>query len=80
MILSVVVWFQFRNSSINGPFGSDHLVDLANGNLVELIWTVSPALVLWAIGLPSLDISWHSSRFCPSTHSFVISLWRLLQY
>ena len=56
MILSVVVWFQFRNSSINGPFGSDHLVDLANGNLVELIWTVSPALVLWAIGLPSLRL------------------------
>ena len=37
-------------------------------------------LVLWAIGLPSLDISWHSSRFCPSTHSFVISLWRLFYY
>ena len=58
IILAVVVWFQmsalFFNSAINGK--EDYLGNLANGNWVELIWTVSPALVLWAIGLPSLRL------------------------
>lgn len=61
IILAVVVWFQisalFSISINNGSMaGSDYLSNLANGNWVELIWTVSPALVLWAIGLPSLRL------------------------
>ena len=31
----------------------DHLKYLHHGNLMELIWTITPALILWAIGIPS---------------------------
>lgn len=51
IVLVVVVWFQ-----MSALFSIDYLGNLANGNLVELIWTVSPALVLWAIGLPSVRL------------------------
>lgn len=37
-------------------FNKDHLFSLAHGNVIEVIWTLSPALILWSIGLPSLTL------------------------
>ena len=33
-----------------------HLKYLSHGNLIEVIWTISPAMILWLIGLPSLKL------------------------
>jgi len=51
IILLVVSWFM-----ISAFFSKDHMVYEAHGNLIEFIWTLSPALILWAIGLPSLKL------------------------
>jgi len=51
IILTVVLWFLV--SAILNP---DHLFNLHHGNLIELIWTITPALILWKIGLPSLKL------------------------
>lgn len=51
IILVVVLWFLF--SSLLNP---DHLYNLAHGNTIELIWTITPAIILWKIGLPSLKL------------------------
>src|SRR5688500_18042557 len=56
IILAVVVWFQISALFFSSYQKVDYLGNLSNGNWVELIWTVSPALVLWAIGLPSLRL------------------------
>ena len=50
IILSVVVWFGLRIVS------TDHLAHLHHGNTLELVWTITPACVLWAIGIPSLRL------------------------
>jgi cytochrome c oxidase subunit 2 len=34
----------------------DHLRYLSHGNLIEVIWTLTPAVILWLIGLPSLKL------------------------
>lgn len=52
IVLSVVLWF-FISSMRSGQ---DHLSNLAHGNLIEVIWTIAPALILWVIGLPSLKL------------------------
>jgi len=31
-------------------------MDFAHGHLLELVWTMTPACLLWAIGLPSLRL------------------------
>lgn len=49
IIFVVVTWF-----FISSLKGEDHLSYLHHGNLIELIWTITPAAILWAIGLPSL--------------------------
>ena len=51
IILTVVFWF-FASALLN----PDHLFNLHHGNLIELIWTISPAMILWMIGLPSLKL------------------------
>jgi cytochrome c oxidase subunit 2 len=51
IILSVVLWF-----FISSMYNKDHLSNLAHGNLIEIIWTITPALILWVIGLPSLKL------------------------
>lgn len=51
ILLVVVVWFL-----ISGLLNPDHLAHLHHGNLLELFWTLSPAGILWAIGLPSLRL------------------------
>lgn len=37
-------------------FNKVHLPYLHHGNLIELIWTLTPAGIQWAIGLPSLKL------------------------
>lgn len=59
IILAVVVWFLVSTLAIamsQSGNATGHYSHLAHGNIVELIWTVTPALVLWAIGLPSLRL------------------------
>jgi heme/copper-type cytochrome/quinol oxidase subunit 2 len=49
LILIYVFWFLFSSLT-----QKDHLKFLQHGSLIELIWTITPALILWAIGIPSL--------------------------
>jgi hypothetical protein len=51
ILLVVVVWFL-----VSGLYNKDHMANLHHGNLMELFWTLSPAGILWAIGLPSLRL------------------------
>ena len=52
LILQVIVgWFQ-----TSAQTNKDHLSSLAHGNQMEQIWTITPAGILWAIGLPSLKL------------------------
>jgi cytochrome c oxidase subunit 2 len=51
IILTVVLWF--LKSALDNP---DHLANLHHGNLIEVIWTITPAMILWVIGLPSLKL------------------------
>ncbi|KAK6022433.1 hypothetical protein OSTOST_11869 [Ostertagia ostertagi] len=36
---------------------TDHMSHLHHGNTLELIWTITPAAILWAIGLPKAELS-----------------------
>ncbi len=49
IILAVVLWTQ-----ISAISNKNHLAYLHHGNMIEQIWTLTPAGILWAIGLPSL--------------------------
>ncbi len=49
IILAVVIWFL-----ISSMLNTDHMAHLHHGNTLEIFWTITPAIVLWAIGLPSL--------------------------
>jgi cytochrome c oxidase subunit 2 len=51
IILTVVVWF-FLSIFTN----KDYLGQLSHGNLLELIWTITPTIILWIIGIPSLRL------------------------
>lgn len=33
----------------------DNVTYLSHGNSIEIIWTVAPAMILWAIGIPSIS-------------------------
>jgi heme/copper-type cytochrome/quinol oxidase subunit 2 len=50
ILLIVVVWFLVSATLNTNPMNFHH------GNLIELIWTLTPAGILWAIGLPSLKL------------------------
>ena|SRR6478735_3447443 len=58
IIATLVLWFTatslWHGSTLSGATG--HLNLLQHGNRLELIWTITPALVLWAIGIPSLRL------------------------
>jgi heme/copper-type cytochrome/quinol oxidase subunit 2 len=41
---------------ISAFLNPDHLKYLSHGNLIEVIWTTSPAIILWLIGIPSLKL------------------------
>ncbi len=52
LILQVIVaWFL-----ISAQINKDHQTYQHHGNLIELIWTITPAGILWSIGLPSLKL------------------------
>jgi heme/copper-type cytochrome/quinol oxidase subunit 2 len=46
----VVIWF-LVSASLN-----TNTMHFYHGNLIELIWTLTPTAILWAIGLPSLKL------------------------
>lgn len=52
IIISTVVLWTFISVLTN----KDYLGNLAHGNLIELIWTITPSLILWIIGIPSLQL------------------------
>jgi len=37
-------------------YNQDHLRYFSHGNFIEILWTLSPAVILWLIGLPSLKL------------------------
>lgn len=51
IILTVVGWVM-----ISALRSKDHQANLHHGNAIEFLWTLSPAFILWAIGLPSLKL------------------------
>lgn len=48
IIQSVVLWIQ-----ISAIINKDHIAYLDHNNMIEQIWTQTPAGIQWAIGLPS---------------------------
>jgi cytochrome c oxidase subunit 2 len=50
ILLILVLWF-FISSFTNSNY-----INISHGNLIELIWTITPAAILWGIGLPSLRL------------------------
>ena len=51
ILFALVFWLFF--STIFNP---DHLPFLRHGNVIEIIWTITPALILWFIAIPSLKL------------------------
>ena len=51
LITTLVFWI-----FISTFYNKDHLPYLAHGNLLELIWTLTPATILWLIAIPSLKL------------------------
>lgn len=51
IIFTIVIW-----AGISIFFNKDYLGYLAHGNLIELIWTITPSIILWTIGIPSLKL------------------------
>jgi len=52
IIIFVVVMWIF----VSLFFNKDYVANLAHGNLIELIWTITPSMILWIIGIPSLKL------------------------
>lgn len=52
IILGSLVFWAFL-STLTNP---DHLPFLAHGNLIEIIWTITPAIILWLIAIPSIKL------------------------
>lgn len=51
IVQSIVVWIQ-----VSAFINKNHQAYLHHGNQIEQIWTLTPAVILWAIGLPSLRL------------------------
>jgi len=51
IITMVVIWFFF-----SALFNPDHMSNLHHNDNIELLWTITPAKILWLIGLPSLRL------------------------
>jgi len=52
IILIVVLWFFISSQTER----KKNYVNIAHGNLIEFLWTLIPAGILWGIGLPSLKL------------------------
>jgi cytochrome c oxidase subunit 2 len=50
IILAFLVLWLF----VSALFNKDKLLYLHHGDFIEVIWTITPAFILWAIGIPSL--------------------------
>jgi heme/copper-type cytochrome/quinol oxidase subunit 2 len=50
ILLILVLWFLYSS------FINKNYINISHGNLIELIWTLTPAAILWGIGLPSLKL------------------------
>ena len=48
----IVLWFGFRVMFSNVKFSANFM----HGNLIEFLWTLAPAGILWGIGIPSLKL------------------------
>jgi cytochrome c oxidase subunit 2 len=51
VIVTIVIWFLY-----SACYNRDHLANLHHGNSIEVIWTMTPAKMLWVIGVPSLKL------------------------
>lgn len=73
ILLSVVVLWIFVSLLSN----KDYLANLAHGNLIELIWTITPSMILWAIGIPSLKLLYKMDEILDSevTVKAIASQW-----
>lgn len=52
IILFFIVAWGFISTLTN----KDHLPYVTEGNLIEIIWTITPAIILWLIAIPSLKL------------------------
>lgn len=48
----IVLWFGIRVLSSKIIF----FANFQHGNLIEFLWTLAPAGILWGIGIPSLKL------------------------
>lgn len=48
----IVLWFGVRATLSNVKFSANFM----HGNLIEFLWTLAPAGILWGIGIPSLKL------------------------
>lgn len=55
LLLALVSWFLVRSLFLTPVVGLPYRRE-SHGDLLELGWTLSPAFILWAIGLPSLRL------------------------
>lgn len=53
IIFTIVLWI-FSNIIIKMSNKKYHLPNVAHNNMIEFIWTIIPAGILWIIGIPSL--------------------------
>ena len=51
-LLVVVLWFFTR--VLRSP--TSFAANFSHGNLIEFLWTLAPAGILWGIGIPSLKL------------------------
>jgi len=61
IILTIVIW-----AGVSVFFNKDYLGNLAHGNLIEIIWTITPSLILWTIGIPSLKLLYKKDEILDS--------------
>ena len=61
IILTIVIW-----AGVSVFLNKDYLGNLAHGNLIELIWTITPSLILWTIGIPSLKLLYKKDEILDS--------------
>lgn len=61
IIATVVIWVFIRVL-----YNKDYLGNLAHGNLIELIWTITPSKILWIIGIPSLKLLYKKDEILDS--------------
>lgn len=48
----IVLWFGLRVMLTSTQFSANFM----HGNLIEFLWTLAPAAILWGIGIPSLKL------------------------